>query len=397
MDNREIAIIFVTRVDKVWVITTTTKQTDLLPLLKARGREPTRFFYYLNEGSLIDNSDLEAVHLSYLKNAKNFLSYATDLRNLELNSEFRLAFDVTTSSIETYRKFAQAIEPYRVINDVYSIDDTRLRNLCQGVLEEIQRLEIPIFELGGSVLEMLPINKKDACYEALRAVRQKMDILERDLYLPYVYAARDFFKISAEFRRVEETVRKVFVYERKTGLKSFLDGQLKSVLSGMEEIRKRYGSQKLPEHINISVVAIGAFGYQTNKSLVYLALQRILQKNIDLNDRHNWVEFDLVLYLGFKYHAGAGDVCASFYQMRYWSTSLLVNVAPVRELIPEGFSLSAGNSDCTDIPHNDINFHGLGRDSIYENEEATIRNRYGLFANGRLLDMVEDITNFHKS
>jgi len=220
------------------------------------------------------------------------------------------------------------LKPYLISTNLYNISEKILRKIISDFIDET---------LNFGLLKIIPIQnifRKSTfskCLPIMRINRKKLDQEIYNKYLPFIISARKVYSNPMVLKNIEEIVHRIYIDPKHKFKHSLFDSQGKRLY---QLYLKSYEWYDLYYSGNNIMLAVGAFGFNDYKAILFLAFDRIRNRLNDLEEKSDWRDIDYILpELLIK----KLDLLHFFSWMKskgLFQPSTLIQSAPLAKIIP---------------------------------------------------------------
>lgn len=339
------AYLLISKLKNSWVIDYEKSDKPFCYVFTLNGSADNRFFEYFLRQAARSPKELEEKHKKLGVDEFGYFFIEIDISN-------QIARDL-------FEKFVTKIEKTRLTGNIYN---------CENIDGDIEEFTVNcstnepfIRNVSGRFLKSQAERYSiQHCLDSMFYWHVKDEEATRDRISNLSERIKKLFSSQSEYRVIKDTVVDVYTYSQNTGIKSIFDKKGKLIQANISGLRNSYSSTFLAK-LNgvISQIALSSFGFSDPKSIICAGFLKIINTNYDINDRHNWDDYDLWLHVALKESATFGDVLFTLNWERYWNSTPFLQFAPLREIIPGGFYMPSSCRSYTDIEFKEKEFRNL--------------------------------------
>lgn len=339
------AYLLISKLKNSYVIDYEKSDKPFCSVFTLNGNTDNRFFEYFLRQAARPPKELEEKHKKLGVDEFGYFFIEIDFRN-------QIARDI-------FEKIVTKIEKTRLTGNIYNCvtidgDIEEFTMSCSTNDPFIRNVSGRFLKLEGEHYSIQP------CLDSMFYWHVKDEEDTRSGISKFSEKIKKLFLSQSEYRKIKETVIDVYTHTQKKGVGSFFDKKGKLIQANIVELRSSYSSMFLAKHNSaISQITLASFGFSDPNAIICAGFLKIINTNYDINDRHNWDDYDLWLHVALKESATFGDVLFTLNWERYWNSTPLLQFASLREIIPEGFYMPSSCRSYTDIEFKEKEFRNL--------------------------------------
>ena len=244
-------------------------------------------------------------------------------------------------SLESCIKIFRAnLEPHLISRNLYNIQEKSLAKIASDFVESAMNFGLSKIYPADNILRKSTFDK---CIPTLKINRSKSDQKICDRYLPAIKLARDLYSNPKILKNIEELVNRIYIDPSHKLKHSFFDSEgkrLSQLYHSTHDWYKMYYSGT-----NL-MVAIGAFGFEDPKAILFLAFDRIRHHLNDLEERRDWRHIDNMLPQLIKDKLDLIHLFSWMKEKKLLDSFQLIQAAPLANIIPgDGLHLFTDSFD----------------------------------------------------
>jgi hypothetical protein len=347
------AYLLVSKLKNSWVIDYEKSDKPFCSVFALNGDTDNRFFeYFLNQASRPPRELVEK-HKKIGVDEFEYLFIEIDLRGRHEGTDGTVE--------ELFDSIINSIQKSKLVNNIYSFVDQSLVVEIEALLMCCSDAFPYIRNVSGRFIEEEAKDCYDqSCINSMNYWHRKDEEYVRNSVSESSQKIKKLFSSQSEYRKIKETVIDVYTHSQKKGVGSFFDKKGKLIQANIVDLRNSYSSMFLAKHNGaISQITLASFGFTDPNAIICAGFLKIINTNYDINDRHNWDDYDLWLHVALKESATFGDVLFTLNWERYWNSTPFLQFASLREIIPGGFYMPSSCRSYTDIEFKEKEFRNL--------------------------------------
>lgn len=238
------------------------------------------------------------------------------------------------------KRFRANLESHLISRNLYNIQEKSLAKIVSDFIESAMNFGLSkIYPLEN----ILRKSTFDKCIPILKINRGKSDQEIYDRYLPAIKLARDLYSNPKILKNIEELVNRIYIDPLHKLKHSFFDSEGKRLSQLYYSAHDWYKMYYLGTNL---MVAIGAFGFEDPKAILFLAFDRIQRHLNDLEERRDWRHIDNMLPQLIKDKLDLIHLFSWMKERGVIDSFQLIQAAPLANIIPgDGLHLFADSFD----------------------------------------------------
>lgn len=347
------AYLLISKLKTSWIIDYEKSDKPFCSVFDLNGNSDNRFFEYFLSQPSSPPRELEEKHRKIGVDEFGYLFIEIELTGRHDGVEGTVE--------ELFDSIISSIQKSRLTNNIYSFVNQSLEVEIEGLLMCCSA-EFPyIRNVSGRFLEEAKkYNYGQPCIDSMNYWHRKDEDQARSAISKSSENIRQLFSSKSEYKKIKDTVIDVYKHAQEKGFRSFFNGKEKLIQSNISELRSLYSSKFIANNNGaISQITLASFGFNDPSSIICAAFLKIVNSNNDINDKHNWDDYDLWLHIALKESATFGDVLFTLFWERNWNATPLLQFAHLREIIPGGFYMPPECKSYTDVPFKEREFRDL--------------------------------------
>ena len=235
--------------------------------------------------------------------------------------------------LSIYRKeLIKTLIKYKVIKNIYNIDRETLSSIVCDFIKK--SCSFGISNIAPIKNNLIPINFINQIAPLLRQCKEFENKKIYEKWLPDIMMARKLFSSPQIIANIKLITERIYLEKEHKFVHSFFDSNGKRIRDLFED---RYKWYPLPNEIGASLmVALGAFGYNDHKAILFLAFQRLHQDLSIIEGRKDWRVIDNKIPPMFRDKLTLLSYFASMTENGYFKNNFMLESIPLAEIIPDG-------------------------------------------------------------
>jgi hypothetical protein len=236
------------------------------------------------------------------------------------------------------KELENSLTKFEISDGLYNISRSLLSSILSEFIKNYSALGIVSIPLTRSLIKAAITKKTISTIKANIAYRDK-EILLR--YKPEILKLREIYSDSLKFNNIKRIVDQIYLSPTHDFSTSFFDSEGKKLKALYHEWYEWYAFSTNNTKL---MLAIGAFGYEDNAAIYFLAFHRLISHLDKVVGRQDWRIIDNLIPQLIKGNLGLLELISWLIEDNIISASSLLEAAPIASLIPGDNLLLANKS-----------------------------------------------------
>lgn len=237
------------------------------------------------------------------------------------NYDFNKLKDVIDALMASIKKF-------EIGDNLYNIDHDRLSATISQFIKNYAYLGITHIPLHNSLIST------DVIEGAIPTIRMNVQRVNDEIssrYLPEILKIRAIYSDANKYENIRKLVNKIYLSPTHNFTDSFFDKEGKALEKLYYDWYKWYG---FGTNNNLSMLAIGAFGFNDIKGVYFLAFHRLISHIERLRNKNDWRNIDRLLPELIESNYDLSTLFVWMIRKNLISGDILLQAAPLQNIIP---------------------------------------------------------------